>query len=106
MNIFITTELYTYKCLRWQILCYVHFTIMFKKSDVGPDWCGSVGWAWVCEQKAASSIPCQSTYLGCGFTSRLGHVQEATIGISFSCRCFSPSLPLCLKINKIFKEEK
>ena len=45
-----------------------------EKSRLGPDWCGSVGWASSFKQKIAGSIPGQGTCLGHGFRLQLGCV--------------------------------
>ena len=50
-------------------------------------------------QRVADSIHSQGTRLGCG--SPVGRVSEATTHYCFS-PSLSPSLPLSLKINKIF----
>ena len=55
-------------------------------------------------QKVASSIPSQGTYLGCGPGLQLGACERQPIDVSLTHGCFSPSLspacPLSLKINK------
>ena len=54
-------------------------------------------------QRIASSIPSQGTCLGGGARSPVGSMGEATTHWCFS-PSLSPSLPLSLKINKVFKK--
>ena len=58
--------------------------------------------------KSADSIPGQGTYLSGSSVLRRGTYKRQPIHVSLSHRCFSPSfspsLPLSLKINKIFKK--
>ena len=55
-------------------------------------------------QKVAGSDPNQGTYLGCRPGPLWGiHERQPHIDVSLSLS-LSPSLPLSLKINKIFKK--
>lgn len=51
------------------------------------------------DQKVAGLIPSQGTYLGYGFGSRSGHVQETT-NRCFSRQCVCVSLSLSLPLPK------
>ena len=59
-------------------------------------------------QKVTSSIPSQSTCLGCGPGPQLGVWERQLIDVSLVHRCFSPSLspflPLPLVVNTSLKE--
>ena len=65
---------------------------------------------WPVDPKAASSIPIQGTCLDCRPGRWLEACKRQPTDVSFSHQCFSPSLspslPLSLKINKIFKKTK
>ena len=58
---------------------------------------------WPENQRVAGSIPSQGTCLGCGPGPQLGASEKQLIDVTrrFS-PSLSPSLPLSLKINKIF----
>ena len=56
-------------------------------------------------QKVTGLIPGQGTCLGCGPGPPQG-VHERQPIVSLTHRCFSPSLPLFLKINKILKRKE
>ena len=63
---------------------------------------------WPRNQKVDGLIPCQGTCLDYGPGSQLGVCERQPIDISLTHQYFSlsPSLPLSLKINKIFKTHK
>ena len=59
------------------------------------------------KQKVTSLNPSQGACLGCRFSPWMGRLGEALlIDVSLSHQCFSPSLPLALKRNKILKKKK
>ena len=70
-------------------------------------WCGLVDWALACELDGCRFDSRWGCMLGLWARSPVGGVWEAT-DWCFSCTYFfpslSPSLPLSLKINKIFKK--
>ena len=41
---------------------------------IGPDWCGSIGWALSCNVIGCRLIPSHGTCLGCGFGPQSGHI--------------------------------
>ena len=60
---------------------------------------------WPVNRKAAISIPSQGTCLGCSPDPQVEAFERQPI-VSLTHPCFSPSLPLFLKINKILKKKK
>ena len=68
-----------------------------SKMHIGPGWCGSVDWVPACILKGRQ-FDSQS---GLWARSLIGGVREA-INWCFSL-CLSPSLPISLKINKLFQ---
>ena len=58
------------------------------------------------KQKVTGSIPAQGTCLGVGLVPSQGTYERQPTVVSLSHLCFSPSLPLSLKINKIFLKIK
>ena len=90
-----------------QIIIFVVFTIsnyqrIVNKSQFCPGWCGSVDWVLACEPKGCWFDFCSGHLPALWARSPVGGVQEATTHWCFS-PFLSPSLPLSLKINKIFK---
>ena len=71
----------------------------YLRNVFSPGWCGSVVQCWLANQRVAGSIPSLGHMPGLQARSPVGGVQEATTHCCFS-PSFSPSLPLCLKINK------
>ena len=57
---------------------------------------------WPEKQRVTSSIPSQDTCLGCGPGCPAGGAQHRETTYGCFCPSLSPSLPLPLKINKIF----
>ena len=61
-------------------------------------------------QQAAGSIPSQGTRLGYRPGPQMGACERQPVNVSLAHRCFfpspSPSLPLSLKISKIFRKKK
>ena len=74
-----------------------HFSI---KRGSHPGWCGAMGWVLAYGPKGL--IPRQSTSLGCRPGSQLGAHKRQLIHVS---PLLSPSLPLSLKMSKIFKKK-
>ena len=66
-------------------------------------WCGSVSWVPACKTKGHQFNTQSRHMLGLWAMSPVGGTREATIHWCFSPSP-SPSLPLSLKINKIFKD--
>ena len=62
---------------------------------------------WPVNQKVSGLISSEGTCLGCGPGPWVGPCKRQPTDVSLVHRCFfplSPSLPLSLKINKIFKK--
>ena len=98
--------------LTWGLVSHPLF---YRKNEIKikyfcPGWCGSVDWAPACEPKDRW-FDSQSGHRP-GLQARLpvGGAWEATTHWSFSSSLspspLSPSFPLSLKINKIFKKKK
>ena len=83
------------------IVGHLYFTSL--KMGTRPGWCGSVDWVPACEPKRHWFNSPSGHMPRLWARSLVGGLQKATNG------CFSPylspSLPLSLKINKIFKKE-
>ena len=67
-----------------------------------PGWCGSVDELRYVNQRAASLIPSEGTYLGCSQVPRRGRAR-GNHTLLFLCLSFSH--PSRLKINKIFRNK-
>ena len=97
----IFTEMDTQKMGKWP----TKIKVPEKKRKISPGWCGSVDWAPTCEPKGCW-FDSQSGYMpGLWARSPIGGVREATAHWCVS-PSLSPSTPLSLKRNKIFKKMK
>ena len=88
------------------VLC-VHWRISHKRNKVRKAPTGVAQWIECrpANQSVASSIPSQGTWLGCGPGPQSGvHERQPCTDVSLSP--LSPSLPLSLTLNKIFKNKR
>ena len=69
---------------------------------LSPGWCVSVDWGLACEPKGYQFASQSGHMPGLQTRSPVGGVQGNWLMFSLTHRCFSPSLPLSLKINTIF----
>ena len=84
-----------------------HMETRSKKDEI--DLPGIAHWlsGWPANQRVVGSIPSQGTCLDCGPGPQEGVCKRQLIDIISCTSMFlslSPSLPLSLKINKIFKK--
>ena len=95
-----------------KLLCFHHFYSSLwalQVEEPPPPPAGVAQWVehGPANQRVSSSIPSQGTCLGCGPGPWLRACERQPVNVSLTRQCFSPSLPIPLKINlKILKNKQ